>query len=96
MHSTNEVQVSREDLAAWSYLVRYPAEVLLCVAHHVSNPEDGAVGVVHHVEVTPLDVAVCDGGQEVAPAWHTNSHTVMLTHPTGATWSSRSALPHFV
>lgn len=63
----------------WSYLVCYPAEVLLSVADHISNPEDGAVGVIDHVEVAPLDVVVCDGGQEVPPAVHTNSHTVMFT-----------------
>lgn len=65
--------------AARSYLVCYPAEVLLSVADYISNPEDGAVGVIDHVKVALLDIVVCDGGQEVPPAVHTHSHMVMFT-----------------
>lgn len=50
------------------YLVCQFREVLLCVADNISHSEDGAVGVVDHVEVALFDVVVSDGGEKVPSA----------------------------
>ena len=55
-------------------------EVLLSVLDHVSDPEDGAVRVVDHVEVTGRDVALIDRREEVPSMAHTNTHTHTHTH----------------
>lgn len=73
----------------WFYLVCQFGEVLLCVTHHVSHSEDGAVGVVDHVEVTFFNVIVSDGGEEV-PSAHTQEYHMSVSH------QQSSSSSHFI
>lgn len=88
-----------EELSRWTswrcdrrYLVCQFGEVLLGVADDVSHSEDGAVGVVHHVEVAFLDVIVGDGREEVPPVKTRREQWVTTAIPvpssTGLTWCS--------